>query len=556
MERKIITLLAIIAASFTFAQFPHTRVYSTFDNLPLTQSDTFNNGADRSGGFTHYGRFFNNEYDTTWASWSGWALSNRMDATTAGYENQFSAIPGHGVSYTSNYMISTGNGAYIKLDSAGEISGAYFTNTTYAYYDMKNGSGFSKQFGGVSGNDADYFKLIIKGFLSGSEVSSVDFYLADFRNADNSKDYILDDWTYVDFNNDGLNDVLVDSISFSYESSDVGQFGMNTPAYFGMDDFNSISDFYADGIDFPALPEDTYDNGADGAGGFKVSHLFYPNTYNADWQSWEGWSISTQYDDTTAGYENQYSSVTPMMYSTGNWINHNFHFVNSGITNEIRTPYKLNGFEENIYGLTRIPTAVQFGITNATYAYLDMVNGSSFSKKFGGLDGNDPDYFRLLINSVNNKNEVVFQDTVYLADFRFSDNTKDFILKEWEYAEIRPCDKITFELQSSDVGFFGMNTPAYFCMQLWQLIVGIENREEKANVQLYPNPVLSDMSIMADDRIETVAVFSLDGKQLDLASSQISTKRVDLNTQNLVPGIYVVRVQTEKGIATKKFIKQ
>jgi hypothetical protein len=41
MERKIITLLAIIAASFTFAQFPHTRVYSTFDNLPLTQSDTF-----------------------------------------------------------------------------------------------------------------------------------------------------------------------------------------------------------------------------------------------------------------------------------------------------------------------------------------------------------------------------------------------------------------------------------------------------------------------------------------------------------------------------------
>jgi len=61
---------------------------------------------------------------------------------------------------------------------------------------------------------------------------------------------------------------------------------------------------------------------------------------------------------------------------------------------------------------------------------------------------------------------------------------------------------------------------------------------------------------MADDRIETVAVFSLDGKQLDLASSQISTKRVDINTQNLVPGIYVVRVQTEKGITTKKFIKQ
>ena len=191
MERKILALLALIATSFTFAQFPHTRVYSTFDNLPLTQSDTFNNGADRSGGFTHYGRTFPNTYDTTWGSWSGWALSNRIDATTAGYENQFSAKPGHGVSYTANYVVASGN-TFIKLDSAVYISGAYFTNTTYAYYDMKNGSGFSKQFGGVSGNDADYFKLIIKGFLSGIEVSSVDFYLADFRNADNSKDYIID----------------------------------------------------------------------------------------------------------------------------------------------------------------------------------------------------------------------------------------------------------------------------------------------------------------------------------------------------------------------------
>ena len=54
--------------------------------MPLSKADTFDNGADGAGGFTHYGRFFNNNYDTAWASWSGWALSNRTDDTTAGFE--------------------------------------------------------------------------------------------------------------------------------------------------------------------------------------------------------------------------------------------------------------------------------------------------------------------------------------------------------------------------------------------------------------------------------------------------------------------------------------
>ncbi|MFT6745218.1 MAG: hypothetical protein ACJAR8_001779, partial [Bacteroidia bacterium] len=200
MKRQSLFALAAAFCLGVFAQIDHQRVYSTFDNLPLAKADTFNNGADSSLGFNHYGRFWNNTY-FSWGGFSGWALSNMTDTVTAGFTNQYSAITGSGVSGTRNYMVSTGIGAYIKLDETQTISGAYFTNSTYAARDMEQGSGFSKKFGGTDGNDEDFFRVIISSYLADEFVDSTIFYLADYRFADNSKDYILKDWRYVDFNN-------------------------------------------------------------------------------------------------------------------------------------------------------------------------------------------------------------------------------------------------------------------------------------------------------------------------------------------------------------------
>jgi len=192
MKRQLLIVLMAAFSLGAFAQFDHQRVYSTFDNLPLAKADTFNNGADSSGGFDHYGRHWNNTY-FSWGGFSGWALSNMGDTVTAGFTNQYSAITGHGVSGTSNYMVSTGNGAYIKLAESQMISGAYITNSTYAARDMEQGSGFSKKFGGDDGNDEDFFRIVIKSYLDNIFVDSTVFYLADYRFADNSKDYIVKD---------------------------------------------------------------------------------------------------------------------------------------------------------------------------------------------------------------------------------------------------------------------------------------------------------------------------------------------------------------------------
>ena len=555
MKRKIIYILTIFLFITSYGQLDHTRVYSTFDNLPLTKADTFDNGADTSGGFVHFGRNWTNSYNPQWGSWSGWALSNMTDTLTPGFTNQYSAIAGHGVSYTDNYMVSYGN-TYIKMDLPTDVSGAYFTNNTYAYLDMKNGSGFTKKFGGENGNDPDYFRVKFYSYLADNLVDSCELYLADFRFEDNAKDYVLDDWLYVDFNNDVELDIKIDSIAIKYESSDMGEFGINTPKYLCMDDFNAISsvEVMPESIVFE---EDTFYNGSDAAGGFMVSHMFFPNEYSQNWGSWSGWSVSSMYDTITAGYLNQYSSVKRPMSSTpeSGWNFESVHFVNNGQMNSIRSPY-FNDADEGIFGLVRLPAPVRFYITNAAYAALDMNEGSSFSKKFGGGSGDDPDYFRLLVKSVSASNEILNTDTIYLADYRFDDNTKDYILKDWEMAEIVSCDRVDFELQSSDVGQYGMNTPAYFCLSLAQDLTNSINNQIIAHLNVYPNPVNNILNIYSEAPIQSIELIAMDGRTVAKTEQRILSSNYSFDVSSFVPGIYFAKVYTSNGSIVSKFIKQ
>ena len=67
--------------------------------------------------------------------------------------------------------------------------------------------------------------------------ASVDFYLADYRFADNTQDYVLNDWAYLDLST--LSGAA--QLHFNLSSSDVGFFGMNTPAFFAVDDIAFVT---------------------------------------------------------------------------------------------------------------------------------------------------------------------------------------------------------------------------------------------------------------------------------------------------------------------------
>jgi len=206
-----------------------------FPSGPAPGSGSYDDGWDLNGGFTSNGVFFNNSYDATYASWSGWAYSDVNDPTTTGptpyltdYNHQFAAITGTAPGGSGNYGIEYGTGGAINLPSGTSPVSFEVTNTTYSYLSMTHGDGFAKQF-----TTGDYFELKIFGFTglngTGTEVGEVDFYLANYTSASSLP---VNVWTLVDL----TKLAGAQSLTFDYASSDVGSFGINTPEYFAMDD--------------------------------------------------------------------------------------------------------------------------------------------------------------------------------------------------------------------------------------------------------------------------------------------------------------------------------
>ncbi|MGI9445403.1 MAG: DUF4465 domain-containing protein [Rubripirellula sp.] len=199
-------------------------------------SDSADNGSSGSGGFASGPVFLNNDFNSTYGSWSGFSVSNSTDVTTPGYLNQYSAISGGGALESSTYFVASAYGypalPTITVSEDFDFGSLLVTNTTYAALSIQEGDAFAKKFGGETGDDPDYFLLTIEGFdSSNASVGTVDFYLADYRFADNSQDYLVSDWSLVDVSSLGSASSLV----FSLTSSDVGTYGMNTPAYFAVD---------------------------------------------------------------------------------------------------------------------------------------------------------------------------------------------------------------------------------------------------------------------------------------------------------------------------------
>jgi len=213
---------------------------ASFEDLTVPATGYWN-GSDGSGAFVSGGLRFNNVSNPDWGTWAGFGYSNVKDSTTPGWSNQYAAAPGSGVDGSSNYGVGYvdafgGVNPTVQLPIGSVPKGLYVSNTTYAYLSMRDGDAFAKKFGGATGNDADWFKLTATGKVLDQVTGTADFYLADFRFADNSKDYIVNDWRWFDLSSLGN----AASIEFSLSSSDSGDWGMNTPSYFVVDNVQSV----------------------------------------------------------------------------------------------------------------------------------------------------------------------------------------------------------------------------------------------------------------------------------------------------------------------------
>ncbi len=248
--KKIIFITTLI---FGFSTNKAQTQVADFENFLLSPNSAYSNSLSLP--FQSAGASFQYKWGGNY--WSGgFSYTNKYDSATAGFTNLYGVKPLKGYNNSNVYTVAQDGGVINLSAPSNTVQGFYITNTTYAYKSMKLGDAFAKKFGGVSGNDPDFFKVTVKGFKNGILINdSVSFYLADFRFANNSLDYIVDTWQWVNTSTLGN----IDSLKFFMYSSDIGNFGINTPLFFAMDNFTNTSSTVglneqADVLNFSVFP--------------------------------------------------------------------------------------------------------------------------------------------------------------------------------------------------------------------------------------------------------------------------------------------------------------
>lgn len=229
-KRFVIFCAAVILLAVTACEKEkETSDLITFEELDAGENGYWN-GSDSSGGFNSGNAFFPTHF-TDWGdgftSWSGFAYSNHNDMTTPGDTNQYSCYAGGGAGNSKIFaLITFGDTLTFKVPEI--VDWISLANSTYAALSMKNGDDFAKKFGGEDGSDPDYFHLVITGLdKDGVITGTVTFVLADYSSADPSGDFIADMWTDIPLESLGV----VKKLAFGFNSSDIGDYGINTPMY-------------------------------------------------------------------------------------------------------------------------------------------------------------------------------------------------------------------------------------------------------------------------------------------------------------------------------------
>jgi hypothetical protein len=211
---------------------------SGFESQTVDSLSGYYAGSENSAGFEDNGLFFRNDYNASFQSWNGFALSRKTDSVTAGFSNQYSCRPGYAAGGSTFSLAYASSRIFIRKatgEPARILRKFQLANSTYAARSMQFGDAFAKKFGGISGLDPDFFALKVFNYLNGSITDSAEFFLADYRPEGTQNDYILTDWKLAET---GFSQPF-DSLGFELRSSDVGTFGMNTPAYFCLDNLES-----------------------------------------------------------------------------------------------------------------------------------------------------------------------------------------------------------------------------------------------------------------------------------------------------------------------------
>jgi len=432
-------LLFVAATLMSATMFAHLQV-ATFEDVTIGAEESVLH-LDATGTFESGDFIFQQEANVSeWGTYYyGNLPTNKSDNKFESYLDAEKSAKG-GAHVGKNFVVWTPSYAgidSIKLKSAGTVPGFFINNTAYAVNSMCNGDQIAKKFG-----KDDWFKLTISASLNGVAVNAqIEVNLA-------AEGKYINEWTYVDLSGFGT----IDAIQFSLSSSDNGDYGMNTPAYFCFDNFGDVMPL---GYEEPARAEfdivevATFEDvtiGAeesvlhlDATGTFESGDFIFQQEANvSEWGTYYYGNLPTNKSD------NKFESYLDAEKSAKGGAYEGKNFL-------VWTPSSAGIDSIKLKSAGTVPG---FFINNTAYAVNSMCNGDYYAKKFG-----KDDWFKLTISASLNGVAVNAQIEVNLA-------AEGKYINEWTYVDLSGfgvIDALQFSLSSSDNGDYGMNTPAYFC---------------------------------------------------------------------------------------------
>lgn len=98
----------------------------------------------------------------------------------------------------------------------------------------------------------------------------------------------------------------------------------------------------------------------------------------------------------------------------------------------------------------------------------------------------------------------------------------------------------------------GCESKASLPVRAWSEVLNVSDLNGKDKIQIYPNPVKESMYFNGDVKIRKVVIMSIDGKRVFEKSLNGERK---LNIHTLIQGAYLIKIFTDNGVQTIKFIK-
>ena len=164
-------------------------------------------------------------------------------------------------------------------------------------------------------------------------------------------------------------------------------------------------------------------------------------------------------------------------------------------------------------------------LTSASHSYVTRIAGDTAEFIFEGINlpaesDDEPGSHGYVAFKIKTKSDLVLDDSV--------SNTADIFF---------------------DYNFPITTNPAVTTVSLLGL-----SQFGNVPVSMTPNPVKSELRISAETSITSIQLFDLQGRLLRAVSNNDNFATIDFTGK--APGVYVVKVYTEKGVKVQKIIKQ